>query len=153
MLIRRTIEAWLLLCSYIELWVVMAKEKVKTVLIVENQPNYTQLLVKQIMFAGLNPVVAVTGNGGLRKVNECNPDLILLEMQLSDMSGLEFVSILRQRPEADRIPIVAMSVFSDLKIQCLRGGCNEFLQKPVKMIELMLHIKKFLHREPEPVAQ
>ena len=125
----------------------MAKEKGKTVLIVENQPNYTQLLVKQIMFAGLNPVVAVTGTGGLRKVKECSPDLILLEVQLSDMNGLEFVSILRQGPEADRIPIVAMSVFSDLKAQCLHGGCNDFLQKPVKMIELMVRIRKFLHHE------
>jgi len=126
---------------------IMLTKKGKTVLIVENQPNYTQLLVKQLLFAGLNPVVAITGNGGLRKAYECKPDLILLELQLSDMNGLDFVSLLRQRPEADRIPIVAMSVFSDLKFQCLRSGCNDFLQKPVKMIELLARIKKFLPQE------
>jgi len=125
----------------------MVAKKGKTVLIVENQPNYTQLLVKQLLFAGLDPIVAITGNGGLRKAQECRPDLILLELQLSDMNGLDFVSLLRQRPEADRIPIVAMSVFADLKSQCLRGGCNDFLQKPVKIIELMARIKKLLPRE------
>jgi DNA-binding response OmpR family regulator len=130
----------------------MAAKKGKTVLIVENQPNYTQLLVKQLLFAGLNPVVAITGSGGLRKAYECRPDLILLELQLSDMNGLEFVSLLRQRPEADRIPIVAMSIFVDLKSQCLRGGCNDFLQKPVKIIELMARIKKFLPREVSMVT-
>ena len=44
----------------------------KTVLIIEKQPNYTQLLVKQIMFAGLTPVVAVTGTGGLRKIGRAH---------------------------------------------------------------------------------
>ena len=39
----------------------------KTILIVENQPNYTQLLVKQLLFAGLKPVVAITGEGGIKK--------------------------------------------------------------------------------------
>jgi len=130
----------------------MLAKKGKTVLIVENQPNYTQLLVKQLLFAGLNPVVAITGNGGLRKAYESRPDLILLELQLSDMNGLEFVSLLRQRPEADRIPIVAMSVFADLKSQCLRGGCNDFLQKPVRIIELMARIKKLLPREVSMVT-
>jgi len=128
----------------------MVKEAGKTVLIVENQPNYTQLLVKQVMFAGLNPVVAVTGEGGLRKVTEHHPDLILIEMELSDMDGLEFVSTLRRRPEADRIPIVAMSALPQWKARSLEGGCNDFLQKPVKMIELMGHIRKFLREDIKP---
>jgi len=119
----------------------------KTVLIIEKQPNYTQLLVKQIMFAGLRPLVAVTGTGGLRKVKECQPDLILLEMELTDMDGLDFVLSLRRKPEADRIPIVAMSSFPHMKAKALQGGCNEFLLKPIKMIDIMQHVKKFLREE------
>jgi DNA-binding response OmpR family regulator len=122
----------------------MANPAQKTVLVVENQPNYTQLLVKQLLFAGLNPVVAITGEGGLRKAAECHPHLILFEAELSDMDGMEFISLLRQRPEADRIPIVAMSAFPHLKSKCLERGCNDFLQKPIKMIELMARLKKFL---------
>jgi CheY-like chemotaxis protein len=116
----------------------------KTVLVVENQPNYTQLLVKQLLFAGLSPVVAITGEGGLRKVAESHPDLILLEAELSDMDGMEFISLLRQNPEADRIPVVAMSAFPHLKSKCLERGCSDFLQKPIKMIELMTRLKKLL---------
>jgi DNA-binding response OmpR family regulator len=101
----------------------MANRKGKIVLIVENQPNYTQLLVKQILFAGLKPIVAITGTGGLRKVAECHPDLILLEVELSDMDGLSFVSEMRRNRDGDRIPIVAMSVFPHLKARCLEGGC------------------------------
>ncbi len=123
----------------------MAEIEGKTVLIVEKQPNQTQLLVRQVMFAGLNPMVAVTGQGGLKKLTERRPDLILLELDLSDMNGLDFISALRTRPEADGIPIIGMSVFPHMRAASLNGGCNDFLLKPVKMIELMAHLRKFLH--------
>jgi len=126
----------------------MANKARKTVLIVANQPNYTQLLVKQLLFAGLKPVVAITGEGGIKKVAECRPDLILMEGELSDMDIMEFISLLRQRPEADGVPVVAMSVFPHLKSKCLESGCNDFLQKPIKMIELMAHVTKCLQLKP-----
>ena len=124
----------------------MTRERAKTVLIIEKQPNYTQLLVKQVMFAGLNPVIAVTGEGGLRKALEYHPDLILLELDLTDMDGLKFVYLLKEKPQLQNIPIVAMSIFSHLKTAALHGGCDDFLQKPVKMIDLMTHIRHLLRQ-------
>ncbi len=121
----------------------MPKEQ-KSVLIVEKQPNYTQQLVKQVMFAGLTPIVAVTGEGGLRKAAEFHPDLILLELDLTDMDGLEFIQLLKERPILEKIPIVAMSVFAHMKFAALHEGCDEFLKKPVKMIDLMAHVRRFV---------
>jgi DNA-binding response OmpR family regulator len=115
------------------------------VLIVEKNPNYTQSLITQMRFAGLKPIVAVTGEGALRMAEECEPDLILFEVELPDMNGLRFVSEIRRNPEADRIPIVAMSALPDLKARCLERGCNDFLLKLVRMIDLIARIKKFLH--------
>ncbi|HEY7320792.1 MAG TPA: response regulator [Candidatus Binatia bacterium] len=123
---------------------VRVKKSVKTVLIVEKNPNYTQSLVTQIRFAGLKPIVAVTGEGGLRMAEESHPDLILFEVELPDMNGLRFISAIRGNPEADRVPIVAMSALPDLKSSCLEHGCNDFLLKPVRMIDLVTRIKKFL---------
>jgi len=122
----------------------MAREGAKTVLIVEKQPNFTQRLVKQILFAGMNPLVAVTGEGGLRKAMEYHPDLILLELDLTDMDGLQLVSLLKERPVINKIPIVAMSIFSYLKFPALYGGCDDFLTKPVRMIDLLAHIRRLL---------
>lgn len=126
------------------------KEPLRTVLIVEKQPNYTQLLVKQVTFAGLRPLVAVTGEGGLKKAVEFHPDLILLELDLTDMNGLKFVALLKEYPLLNRIPIVAMSVFEHMKAAALGGGCDDFLLKPVKMIDLMAHVRKYLPRRPSP---
>ena len=120
----------------------------KKILIVEKQPNYTQQLVKQVMFAGLSPVVAVTGEGGLRKAIEHHPDLILLELDLTDMDGLRFVTLLKERESLQNIPIVAMSIVGQMKAAALKGGCNDFMGKPVKMIELMAHIRQFIHCYP-----
>ncbi len=122
----------------------MVQRERQTILIIEKQPNYTQLLVKQVLFAGFRPLVAVTGEGGIRKAIEHHPDLILLELDLTDMDGLEFVSLLRDEPQVQKTPIVAMSIFSYLKSPALLGGCDDFLQKPVKMIELMGHIRQLL---------
>ena len=120
------------------------KKPSKSILIIEKQPNYTQLLVKQVMFAGLNPLVAVTGEGGLRKATEFHPDLILLELDLTDMNGLEFVALLKDNPQTQKIPIVAMSIFPYLKAAALYAGCDDYLEKPVRMIDLMSHIKRYL---------
>jgi len=117
----------------------------KKILIDEKQLNYTQQLVKQVMFAGLSPVVAVTGEGGIRKAIEHHPDLILLELDLTDMDGLRFVSLIRERESTQNIPILAMSIVGQLKAAALRGGCNDFMVKPVRMIELMAHIRQFIY--------
>jgi len=95
--------------------------------------------------AGLKPIVAVTGEGGLRMAEECHPDLILLEVELADMNGLSFVSAIRRNPAADRVPIVAISPFPHLKSKCLERGCDDFLLKPIRMIDLIARIRKFLH--------
>ncbi|HEY7713325.1 MAG TPA: response regulator [Candidatus Binatia bacterium] len=123
----------------------MMNQNSKKVLIIEKQANYTQLLVRQVLFAGLRPIVAVTGEGGLRKALEHRPDLILLELDLTDMDGLEFVSLLKEIPRLQTIPIVAMSIFSYLRTAALFGGCDDFLKKPVKMIDLMSHIRQHLN--------
>ena len=90
--------------------------------------------------------------GALRKAVELRPDLILLELDLSDMSGLKFVDLLKDQPQLKTMPIVAMSIFPYLKAAALYGGCDDFLQKPVKMIDLMNHIRHYLHSSPAPTA-
>jgi PleD family two-component response regulator len=119
----------------------------KTVLIVEKRPNYSQSLANQILSAGFNPVIAVTAEGGIRKAEECRPDLILLEIELPDRDGLRFVSEIRRHRD-DRTPIIAMSALPHLKPRCLELGCNDFLLKPVRMIDLMTRIKKFFYSDP-----
>jgi response regulator RpfG family c-di-GMP phosphodiesterase len=64
------------------------------------------------------------------------------------MDGLELVSLIKDKPRIEKIPIVAMSIYAHLKFAALYGGCDEFLKKPVKMIDLMTHVRRFVHKMP-----
>jgi DNA-binding response OmpR family regulator len=128
---------------------ITVQKKVQTVLIVERQANYSQSLLRPTQSAGFKPVVAVTAEGGLRKAKESRPDLILLDIEIPDMDGLRFVSEIRRNDEAGRIPIIAISAFPHLKARCLELGCDDFLLKPVRMIDLIKRTRKFLHSDPK----
>ena len=67
------------------------------------------------------------------------------------MDGLRFVTLLKERESLQNIPIVAMSIVGQMKAAALKGGCNDFMGKPVKMIELMAHIRQFIYRFVAPM--
>jgi CheY-like chemotaxis protein len=64
------------------------------------------------------------------------------------MDGLRFVSLVKERESLQKIPIVAMSIVAQMKAAALKGGCDDFMGKPVKMIDLMSRIRRFVHGSP-----
>jgi CheY-like chemotaxis protein len=104
----------------------------KTVLIVDNQPRETAVLQKQLAFAGFKTEIATTGAGAIKIVEEHPPDLVLIEASLSDIDSVEVVAFIRSDLRTCRVPVLAMSVLPHLKGRCLKGGCDDFLQKPIK---------------------
>jgi DNA-binding response OmpR family regulator len=116
----------------------------KTVLIVDNQPREITALQKQLAFAGFRTEIATTGAGAIKIVEEHPPDIVLLEASLSDIDSVEVVAFIRSDLRTCRMPILAMSVLPHMKGRCLKGGCDDFLQKPVKILDLVARIRKSL---------
>ena len=116
----------------------------KTVLIVDNQPRETAALQKQLAFAGFRTEIATTGAGAIKIVEEHPPDIVLLEASLSDIDSVEVVAFIRSDLRTCRTPILAMSVLPHMKGRCLKGGCDDFLQKPIKILDLVTRIRKSL---------
>src|SRR6266487_1605614 len=106
----------------------------KTVLIVDNQPRETAALQKQLAFAGFKTEIAMTGAGAIKIVEEHPPDIVLIEASLSDIDSVEVVAFIRSDLRTCRLPVLAMSVLPHLKGRCLKGGCDDFLQKPIKIL-------------------
>ena len=96
------------------------------------------------MSSGFKTHVAHTGTGAINKVEEQPPDLVLLEVSLSDIDALEVVSFIRNDSKNCLIPVLAMSAFPHMKERSLRGGCNDFFQKPIKIVDLVARIRKAL---------
>ena len=122
----------------------MSTDTEKTILIVFKEQNETAALRKQLEFAGFKTQVAHTGTGAIMKIEERPPDLVLLEVSLSDMDALEVVSFIRNSSKNCLIPVLAMSFFPHMKDRSLRGGCNDFFQKPIKILDLVARIRKAL---------
>jgi len=116
----------------------------KTILIVDNQQREAATLRKQLEFAGFKTQVAHTGTGAISQIAEHPPDVVLLEVSLSDIDALEVVSFIRNDSKNCLIPVLAMSAFPHMKDRSLRGGCNDFFQKPIKVLDIVARIKKAL---------
>ena len=116
----------------------------KTILIVDNQQREAATLRKQLEFAGFKTQVAHTGTGAISQIAEHPPDVVLLEVSLSDIDALEVVSFIRNDSKNCLIPVLAMSAFPHMRDRSLRGGCNDFFQKPIKVLDIVARIKKAL---------
>ena len=122
----------------------MKGDPAKTVLIVDNQPREAAALQKQLAFAGFKTEIATTGAGAIKIVEEHPPDIVVIEASLSDLDSVEVVAFIRSDLRTRRLPVLAMSVFAHMKDRCLEGGCDDFVQKPIKILDLVARIRKAL---------
>jgi DNA-binding response OmpR family regulator len=116
----------------------------KSILIVDNQQSEATNLRRQLEYAGFKAEVAHTGTGAINKIKDHLPDVVLLELGLSDIDALEVVSFIRNDSQNCLVPVIAMSAFPHLKDKSLRVGCNDFFQKPIKVLDLVVRIRKAL---------
>jgi len=82
----------------------------------------------------------------IERTKETNPDVILMDVLMPGMNGIEACKRLKEDPETQHIPIIVLTAFGDkeMKIECLNAGANDFLSKPVDNTELIARIKNFL---------
>ncbi|HSM92369.1 MAG TPA: diguanylate cyclase [Anaeromyxobacteraceae bacterium] len=88
---------------------------------------------------GYEVVTASDGQSAIRSLRDALPDLVLLDVVLPDMDGLEVLRIAKTRTEDDFVPVIAVSVKADLdtKVAALRIGADDFLAKPFAEAELL----------------
>lgn len=120
----------------------MASERV---LIIEDSKQMLLFLADKALPAlGYQPIVAETGRKGLRLVESETPDLILLDLNLPDMTGIE---VLRQLSAADsRAPVILMTAYGteQVMLEAFRMGVRDYLTKPLELGELADAIKRAL---------
>jgi DNA-binding response OmpR family regulator len=123
----------------------LTKKNRKNVLIVEDEPD-TVFLLKQIFLkAGFNVSSSLSGTEGLHKVNEINPDLILLDLMMPDMDGWEAYDRLRKITD---VPVIIVSAIGrkDEIVRALRMGVEDYVTKPFFNEELVERSHAVLRR-------
>ena len=118
-----------------------------TILVIEDNQAVSTMYNRQLSFEGYSVVVATDGLEGLDKAKKEMPSLILLDIVLPKLSGLDVLARLKKIPETKKIPVIAISAFSseENKKQALDSGAVEFIEKEKVDLSMVAKIiKKYL---------
>lgn len=125
----------------------MAKE---SILIVDDEEDILELVKYNLEREGYTTICALTGEEALRMATEIQPDLIVLDLMLPGMDGLELTRILRTKNSTTHIPIVMLTAKgeeSDI-VAGLELGANDYMSKPFSPRELVARVRAILRRLP-----
>lgn len=120
----------------------------KVVLVVEDEESILELLKYNLDKAGLIVITAGSGEDGLALARRQRPDLILLDLMLPGMDGLEVCRVLKKNKETEGIPVVMLTARgeeSDI-VAGLELGADDYLTKPFSPRVLLAHIRATLRR-------
>ncbi|MDJ0619301.1 MAG: CHASE2 domain-containing protein [Calothrix sp. MO_192.B10] len=125
------------------------QDKIPKILIVDDRAANTELVSKMLTAIGFSCFEASNGQEGLDKLAEIQPDLIITDLSMPLMDGLEMIKRIRNHKLYQNLPIIvsSASAFSTDKEKSLAAGGNYFLPKPVQLDELLQALKKYLNLE------
>jgi DNA-binding response OmpR family regulator len=108
----------------------------KHILIVDDYSALAKILA-QLLKEYDHASYATSGKQALEEIDRKPPDIVLLDIILPDMSGLDLARALRRNPKTKSIPILAMSGKPQERFNCLAAGCDDFILKPFGMRKLL----------------
>ncbi len=118
----------------------------KRILLIEDYPATYEMIENLLEIEGYQTIIATDGNSGIDKAFSEEPDLILLDIMLPEMSGFEVCKLLKSNPKTGKIPIVIVSVrAAEENIKMAKEiGADDYLTKPFDPLKLIEVIKKHL---------
>ena len=116
------------------------------ILIVEDNDKNMKLARDILNAKGYDTVEAVTGEDGVKLAKERKPDLVLMDIQLPGINGIEAFKQLRADPKTARIPVVALtaSVTPTDRSQITAAGFDAFIGKPINLKEFVETVKRLV---------
>ncbi len=118
----------------------------KTVLIVEDNELNMKLFNDLLYAQGYRTLQTQDGMNALEIARAEMPDLILMDIQLPEVSGLEVTKWLKEEDDLRHIPVIAVTAFAmkgdEEKIR--DGGCEDYIAKPISVVDFLATVKRFL---------
>lgn len=124
-------------------------EKRRRVLVVEDNPLNLELVRDILVVAGYDVLEAVDGTAGVEIARLEKPDLVLMDLQLPGLDGLEATRILRADPALRKTAIVALTAHAmrGEEERALAAGCDGFITKPIRIREFAGLVATYLRQE------
>lgn len=117
------------------------------ILVVDDEPAVADLLVYNLRKAHYDVLTAADGRAALRLANESKPDLILLDLMLPEVDGLD---VCRELRKASRVPVIMITARGEEldRVLGLEIGADDYVTKPFSVRELLARVKAVLRRVP-----
>lgn len=115
-----------------------------TILIIEDDQFFNKFLTESLTDKGYRVYATATGTQGLEIVQSARPDLVLLDLMLPDISGLEVLQQIREVHETPQVIMLTGHGSIETAIEAIKLGASDYLTKPIREDELVLSIKKNL---------
>ena len=122
------------------------------VLVVDDESDVTELLQYRLEQEGYRVATLNDPLGFVVKVREFEPDLMLLDIMMPELSGIQLCRIVRADPSMKDIPVIFLSARGEVedRIKGLEAGAEDYVSKPFNISELILRISKMLKRSGAP---
>jgi two-component system, cell cycle response regulator DivK len=116
------------------------------VLIVEDNPLNLKLVRDVLLMAGFDVIEARTGEEGVARTQDSQPDVILMDLQLPGINGTQALRLIRKEPSGVDLPVVALTAFamSEDRDRALLDGFDGYLSKPISVRDLPRQVASFL---------
>ena len=121
----------------------------KTALVIEDNPNNMMLICDILEFNKFAVIQAETGLSGFQVADDKQPDIIILDIQLPDISGYNVLEKIRANKNTEKIPVIAMSSYAMAgdKAKFIAAGCDSYVEKPIDASLIIKQIKKSLENK------
>jgi len=127
----------------------------KKILIIENSPDFFNMLTKELEKRNYKPVVTPDGFDAFRKAQKENPDLILIDVVLPKLDGLSVCKLIKAKPKMRMIPIIiTTSIMGDnIREITERAGADVVIERNNSYKELISIIEEFLVKKEIPESK
>lgn len=124
-------------------------EATKNILVVDDEPQITRVLKTSLSSCGYGIRTAADGEEALQLIHDWSPDLIITDLRMPNMDGLE---LCREIRKTSQVPTIVLSVKGEesIKVQALDAGADDYVTKPFSMNELTARIRAALRRASVP---
>ena len=116
----------------------------RTILLCEDDQNLRQLL-RVVLGGGYRFLEATNGDEAIKLALEERPDLVILDLMLPKLSGLDVLARLRTEPAAGRPRVIVMSAWADAEDAALSAGADRFIAKPFELDDLSAIVRETLN--------
>lgn len=124
------------------------------ILVVEDEPPQMELLAYNLEKEGYGVIRAMDGDEGLLSADELNPDLIILDWMLPNVSGIEVCRQLKRGKDTSGIPVIMLTARGEEsdRVRGLDTGADDYIVKPYSVSELMARVRAMLRRSRPSTA-